>query len=147
MASKISQQTFSFAVHGCIACLALLVASWFDVLREYYMFAFAADSSGRIILWTMAVVWLAALLWGHLRLCTLMGSRRLAIHAVVIAGCVVGLSGISWYTSMSGLDTAVGSHPTLKPPAFQISGKVSTDTFFANVAALREKVDASVDGD
>ena len=75
MASKISQQTFSFAVHGCIACLAILVASWFEVLREYYVFAFAAEWSGRALLWGMALMWVAALMWGHLRLCTLMGSK------------------------------------------------------------------------
>jgi len=147
MASKISQQTFSFAIHGCIACLALLAASWFEVLREYYMFAFSADWSGRIILWAMAVVWLGALLWGHLRVCTLMSSRKLAINTGAIAACIVGLYSISWYTSMSDSDTLKGARPALKPPAFQLTGRVSTDVFFARVAALREKVDASIDED
>lgn len=145
MASKISQQTFSFAVHGCIACLALLAASWFEVAREYYVFAFAAEWSGRVLLWVMALMWVAALLWGHLRLCTLMSSRKLAINAIAIAGCVVGLSAVSWYTSTPALDAAAGSRPTLKPPAFQIAGEVTTEAFFASVARLREKVDASVD--
>ncbi len=144
MASKISQQTFSFAVHGCIACLALLAAAWFEVAREYYVFAFAADASGQVILWSMAVAWLASLLWGHLRLCTLISSRKLAVITGAIAVGVVGLSGISFYTSISAFDTVAASRPTLKPPAFQIAGKVSTEAFFAGVADLREKVDASV---
>jgi len=144
MASKISQQTFSFRSHICIACLALLVASLFEVLGEYYIFAFTTGWSGPALLWTMAVVWVGALLWGHLRLCTLMSSRKLALNAVAIAACVVGLFGISWYTSTSELGTFASFHPTLKPPAFQVAGKVSPDTFFTRVETLREKVDASL---
>jgi hypothetical protein len=147
MASRISQQTFSFRIHWCIACLALVVASLFEVMREYYMFAFAAGWSGLALLWGMAVVWLGALLWGHLRLCTLMSSRKLALNAGAAAGCVVGLFAISWYTSTSEFNTFTSFHPALKPPAFQITGKVSADEFFTRVGTLQEKVDAQLEKD
>jgi len=147
MASRISQQTFSFRIHCCIACLALLIASLFEVIREYYMFAFAAGWSGLSLLWGMAVVWLGALLWGHLRLCTFMSSRKLALNAGAAAGCVVGLFAISWYTSTSGFNTYTSFHPALKPPEFQIAGKVSPDAFFTRVETLQEKVDALLDED
>lgn len=147
MASRISQQTFSFRIHCCIACLALLVASLFEVLREYYMFAFAAGWSGLVLLWGMAVVWLGGLLWGHLRLCTLMSSRKLALNSGAAAGCVVGLFAISWYTSTSEFDTFTSFHPALKPPAFQVAGKVSPETFFTRVETLQEKVDALLEED
>ena len=145
MASKISQQTFNFRSHICIACLALLIASLFEMLGEYYMFAFAAGWSGPALLWVMTVVWLGALLWGHLRLCTSMSSRKLALNVGAIASCVVGLIGISWYSSATNFGTFASFHPALKPPAFQLAGRISPDTFFTRVETLREKVDASLD--
>lgn len=147
MASKISQQTFSFKIHASIACLALLVASGFAIVREYYVFAFAAELSGDIVLWAMAVVWISALLWAHLRLCTLMGSRRLALNAVALAVCLVALFGVSRYSSTTEFESLASFRTVLKPPAFQIIGATSPETFFARFATLQEEVDASLQQD
>ncbi len=147
MASRISQQTFSFRIHCCIACLAILVAALLEVVYGYYVFAFAAGWSGNLFLWGGAVAWLGALLWGHLRLCTLMSARRLALNAGLVAACVVGLISVSWYSASPELNALASYHAELKPPVFQIANSVSGDAFFDRVTALQREVDKSITDD
>lgn len=142
--SKISQHHYNFRVHSSIACLALLASSVFDVIYEYYAFAFSGGWSSLILWWGGYSVLLGVLLLGHLRLCTAMDSKRLALNAGGVAVGIMGVMGFSWSIGSSQFFSVMSYQGELKPPAFQVTESLTLDEFFSQSERLKKKIDVGI---
>ena len=144
LVNKISQHQYNFKAHGSIVCLALLVSSWFEVLDEYYAFAWSGGWSSEILSWGGASIILGGLLIGHLRLCTAMDSRRLMLNTGGVVLGVMGMVGFSSYVGSSKFLSVMAYHGELKPPAFHLADSLTLDEFFGRSHKLKKKIDDAI---
>lgn len=142
--SKINLQNYNYKIHFSIACLALLSSSLFEILYEYYVFAFSANWSGDIFWWVANVGLFGVILWGHLHFCTVMAPTKIALTAGGIAFSIMGLFSISWYVATIQFTSMMNYHGELKPPAFRMAKSMNLDEFFYEVQPLKELIDTSI---
>jgi len=142
--SKINLHQYNFRIHCSIACLALIATSLFGVIDEYYAFAVSGSWTSEMLGWGGSSLLLGGFLLAHLRMCTTMDSKKLALHAGGVALGIMGLVGFSSYVGSTQFLSAMSYHGELKPPGFQLADSLTLDEFFHESQRLKKKIDVSI---
>lgn len=145
--SRVLQHQSYFAEHFVVFCVFIslyILNGWFS---DYYAFAFAADRSASVLEWILPITLIAGMLYGHIRFCSTLSSRRLLLHIATGVGGGSALVGLIVVAESFDPDwTAVAEfRGGLKPPLFRLASSEDLDGFFSRVERLKSRVDALAD--
>ncbi len=136
-AGRVVLHRIKFLVHCAVIGTALVAIFTLDAAFDYATFALDTDEARYGLSVVAGLVIVAAVLYAHLRFCTLAPPLRLAGVATAISLTVVGLIMLNSRIDDSEFSPVPRYQVTLKAPTFRWASGQSPDEFFAELPGLR----------
>lgn len=148
LVSRIVAGRFAFGSHLAVACIGFLLATYEDVLEEYFSFSFALPRVAEGVGAVSTAVVIGWVLYRHLSLCSQRPHRlRLALSAGAVASAFVGAVLFMDYAGRSEWDSVLRYPNEIKPTMFRIAAPRSIPELTSEVTTIAAEVTALIDKD
>ena len=142
LASRIMVSHFHFNRHVTIACGAILGFILLGSVTEWVQFVVPSVQVGWFASLFGSGSILAALVYGHLGLASVLSRRSRLWAALMVSLAVVGMSAISDFAARSKFSTVMEYSGVLKPLDAAFLPAISIDDFFTRSEKLKTALDA-----
>jgi len=139
--SRITRHQFYMNAHLSSFILAMIVLGLFFSASEWYGYVFLASNQVEWLNYCALVVVLSALLFSHLRYCSLASNRRLSVIAVALAGSLVGVGILMQWAQNNQFSTQPQFKVYFKASSLRLARHLKPEEFFSSLVSMKEVVD------